>query len=111
MGEEDDVGRRLEAEVPERLQQHREQVHQVEEAERRQQLVEEAVQLLPGQQEDGGRVAWGIFIFIIIFNIEPTQWILCYVSTLCLAVASISISVANPPPSPDQPSVAKHSST
>ena len=69
------MGRRLEAEVPERLQQHREQVHQVEEAERRQQLVEEAVQLLPGQQEDGGRVAWGIFIFIIIFNIEPTQWI------------------------------------
>ena len=75
MREEDDVSRRLEAEVPERLQQHREQVHQVEEAERRQQLVEEAVQLLPGQQEDGGRVAWGIFIFIIIFNIEPTQWI------------------------------------
>ena len=103
------MGRRLEAEVPERLQQHREQVHQVEEAERRQQLVEEAVQLLPGQQEDGGRVAWGIII--ISFNIEPTQWILCYVSTLCLAVASISISVANPPPRPDQPSVAKHSST
>ena len=74
MGEEDDVGRRLEAEVPERLQQHREQVHQVEEAERRQQLVEEAVQLLPGQQEDGGRVAWGIII--ISFNIEPTRWIL-----------------------------------
>ena len=73
MGEEDDVGRRLEAEVPERLQQHREQVHQVEEAERRQQLVEEAVQLLPGQQEDGGRVAWGIII--IGFNIEATQWI------------------------------------
>ena len=62
MREEDDVSRRLEAEVPERLQQHREQVHQVEEAERRQQLVEEAVQLLPGQQEDGGRVAWGIII-------------------------------------------------
>ena len=58
MGEEDDVGGGLEAEVPERLQQHGEQVHQVEEAERGQQLVEEAVQLLPGQQEDGGRVAW-----------------------------------------------------
>ena len=60
VGEEDDVGGGLEAEVPERLQQHGEQVHQVEEAERGQQLVEEAVQLLPGQQEDGGRVAWGI---------------------------------------------------
>ena len=108
MGEEDDVGGGLEAEVPERLQQHGEQVHQVEEAERRQQLVEEAVQLLPGQQEDGGRVAWGIFI--INFNIEPhSGWILCYVSTLCLAVASISISVANPPPSHDQPGVARQS--
>ena len=30
MGEEDDVGRGLQAEVPERLQQHGQQVHQVE---------------------------------------------------------------------------------
>ena len=46
----------LQPEVPDGLEHHGQQVHHVEGAEDRQQLIEEARQLLMGEQEYGGNV-------------------------------------------------------
>ena len=56
VGEDDHVDWGLQPQVPDGLEHHGQEVHHVEGAEGRQQLIEEAWQLLAGEQEDGGNV-------------------------------------------------------
>ena len=56
------MGRCLQPEVPDGLEHHGQQVDHVEGAEDGQQLIEEARQLLPGEQEYRGNVPCGVQI-------------------------------------------------